>query len=166
MIGEDFSGSLLLGTDWFARDYAGQRVAILAAGEEAASILPEVLRTASRVTVFEEQPSWITPVGLPFGPLRRTASRLYLRLAVHDAWTRRQLTPHRRFDSRTVTVNPSYYAALQNPRTRLVHWPAYAIVEHGVRSADGVEHRVDVVIVGTSSRFAVDTAHTQEDRIA
>lgn len=157
-----FAGSLLVGTDWFARDYAGQRVAILAAGEEAASILPEVVRTASRVTVFEERPAWIAPVGLPLAPVRRVASRVYLRLAVHDAWTRRQLTPHSRFDSRRVTVNPSYYAALQNPRTRLVHWPAYAIVENGVRTADGVEHRVDVVIVGATSRFAIpDDAHQE-----
>ena len=149
-----YAGELLMGADWFARDYADQRVAILATGEEAASILPEVLRTASRVTVFEEQPTWVTPVGLPL--LRRAASKVYLRVAVRDAWTRRQLTPHRRFDSGKVTVSPSYYSALQNPRTRLVHWPAYAIVEHGVRTADGVEHRVDVVIVGSSSRFASD----------
>lgn len=156
-----FAGDLLLGADWFARDYAGQRVALLASGEEAASILPEVLRTADRVTLFEETPSWIAPIGLPFGPLKRATSKIYLRLAVHDAWTRRQLTPHRRYDSRKVTVNPSYYAALQNPRTRLVHWPAYAIVENGVRSADGVEHQVDVVIVGSSSHFAADL--TQEN---
>lgn len=162
MSSEDFGGILLRGTDWFARDYAGQRVAILATGEEAAAILPEVVRTAARVTLFEEQPAWISPIGLPFGTVKRAASKVYLRVAVHDAWMRRQLTPHRRFDARTVTVSPSYYAALQNPRTRLVHWPAYAIVEHGVRTADGVEHRVDTVIVGTTSRFAASTNHTPE----
>ena len=157
----DFEGLLLEGADWFARDYAGQRVAILATGREAASILPEVVRTANRVTVFEEEPAWITPIGLPTGPLRRAASKVYLRLAVHDAWTRRQLTPHHRFDSRRVTVNPSYYAALQDPRTRLVHWPAYAIVEHGIRTADGVEHQVDVVIVGATSQFADHGIHQE-----
>lgn len=161
-----FQGTLLGGTDWFARDYADQRVAILATGEEAASILPEVLRSASHVTVFEEQPSWIAPIAVPFRPLGRAASKLYLRIAVRDAWTRRQLTPHRRFDSGRVTVSPSYYSALQNPRTRLVHWPAYAIVEQGVRTADGVEHRVDVVIIGASSRFTADNRHTQENNVA
>ena len=84
-----FDGLLLQGTDWFARDYAGQRVAILATGEEAASILPEVVRTASRVTVFEERPAWIAPIGLPTRRLRRATSKAYLRLAVRDAWTRR-----------------------------------------------------------------------------
>lgn len=154
MTAHTFVGELQCGTEWFARDYSGQRVAILARGEEAASILPEVLRTATHVTMFEEEPAWVAPIGVPFGPLERAMSKAYLRWAVRDAWTRRQLTPHRRFNSRKVTVNPSYYAALQSPRTRLVHWPAYAIVERGVRSADGVEHRVDVVIVGSTSHFS------------
>ena len=162
----DFAGDLLRGTEWFARDYAGQRVAILASGEEAAAILPEVLRTAAQVRLFEEQPTWVTPVGLPLGPLKRVASKAYLRLAVHDAWTRRQLTPHRRFDSRKVTVSPSYYSALQSPRTRLIHWPAYAIVEQGVRTADGVEHRVDVMIIGATSHFAMAGGDRREDKIA
>lgn len=149
-----FRGRLLTGTDWFEHYYAGERVAILATGAEAASIVPEVLHTAAAVTVFEEAPTWVTPVRVPLRPLRGVASRAYLRLAVRDPWTRRQLTPHKRFDSRRVTVSPSYYAALQDPRTRLVHWPAYAIAEAGIRSADGVEHQVDTIIVGATSRFA------------
>jgi hypothetical protein len=28
-----------------------------------------------------------------------------------------------------------------------VHWPVYAIVEHGVRSAEGIEHRVDAIVL-------------------
>ncbi len=156
-----FRGRLLTGSDWFAQSFDGERVALLATGAEAAGILPEVLRTAAAVTVLEEEPTWVVPVPVPWGPLRAAACRAWLRWSVDDPWTRRQLTPHARFGSRHVTVSPSYYAALQDPRTRLVHWPAYALVPEGVRTADGVEHRVDTVVVGATSRFAgrVDPPH-------
>lgn len=149
-----FSGRVLTGADWFQHYYDGENVALLATGAEAATILPEILHTAARVTVFEESPTWVTPVRLPTGLLRRLAARAYLRLAVHDPWTRRQLTPHKRFGSAHVQVSPSYYAALQDPRTSLVHWPTYAIVEKGVRAVDGVEYRFDTIVVGTTSKFA------------
>jgi cation diffusion facilitator CzcD-associated flavoprotein CzcO len=145
---------ILTGTEWFENYYAGERVALLAAGAEAASILPELLHTAAAVTVFEESPAWITPVGVPTRLLRRVVAKAHLRKSVPDGWTRRQLTPHRRFDSRRVAVSPSYYAALRDPRTRLVHWPVYDIVDQGVRAADGVEYCFDTVVIGTSSRFA------------
>ena len=154
---EGFHARVLTGTDWFKHYYTGERVAILATGAEAASILPEVLRTAASVTVFEESPTWVTPVPVPLGPLRRTASRIWLRASVRDAWTRRQLTPHKQFDSSRVTVSPSYYAALHNPRTRLIHWPVYAIVANGVRCADGVEYQADTIILGATSRLAHST---------
>ncbi|GAC57691.1 hypothetical protein GOHSU_23_00370 [Gordonia hirsuta DSM 44140 = NBRC 16056] len=63
----DFRGRLLTGTDWFEHSYAGERVALLATGAEAAEILPEVLTSAAAVTVFEERPTWVAPVGVPPG---------------------------------------------------------------------------------------------------
>lgn len=154
---QGFKGKLLQGTDWFEHYYTGERVALLAAGVEAMSILPEILHTAAAVTVFEESPTWVTPVGMPTGVLQRLGAKAYLRLAVRDPWMRRQLTPHRSYDSPRVQVSPSYYAALQDPRTRLVHWPAYAIVEKGVRAADGVEYQIDTIVIGATSRFAGST---------
>jgi cation diffusion facilitator CzcD-associated flavoprotein CzcO len=156
---------VLRGTAWFESSYAGERVALLAPGAEAAAMLPHLLQTAASVTVFEESPAWVSPVGVPTSLLRHAAARAHLHLAVRDRWTRRQLTPHRRFDSGRVVVNPSYYAALQDPRTRLVHWPAYEIVESGVRAADGVEYRVDTIVVARTSKFAhVDTVQTPRER--
>lgn len=154
-----FAGRLLTGTEWFENYYHGENVAILATGAEAAAILPEVLHTAARATLFEEQPTWVLPAAVPTGVLSRIASKIYLRLSVRDAWTRRNLTPHR-FDSAGVRVSPSYYAALQDPRTRLVHWPTYAIVEKGVRGVDGVEYRFDTLVVGHTSKYAA-TLHSQ-----
>lgn len=161
---QPFAGRFITGTDWFEQYYHGENVALLASGAEAASILPELLHTAERVTLFEEQPTWVTPVSVPLPIIQHIASRLYLHLAVADDWTRRNLTPHRRFGSRHVQVSPSYYAALQDPRTRLVHWPTYAIVEKGVRGVDGVEYRFDTIVIGSTSKYAATTStHASKD---
>lgn len=161
---DGFAGRLLTGTDWFETYYHGENVALLATGAEAASILPEILHTAARVTVFEESPAWIAPMGMPTRLLGHLASKAYLRLAVRDKWTRRNLTPHR-FDSDHIHVSPSYYSALQDRRTRLVHWPTYAIVEKGVRGVDGVEYRFDTIVVGTTSKYA-QTSTAQDPKEA
>lgn len=42
--------------------------------------------------------------------VRHLAARLYLQLAPPDACGRRNLAPHRRFDSLHVQINPSDYA--------------------------------------------------------
>ena len=48
---------------------------------------------------------------------------------------------------------------------KLYAWPVYAIVEHGVRSAEGIEHRVDVIIVGEGVEIA-GLPTTRKERIA
>lgn len=154
---EEFRGRILHGTEWFENYYTDERVALLATGAEAAEILPELLHTAASVILFEESPTWVTPVRVPFGPLSRLTARAWLHLAVRDRWTRRQLTPDNRYDSTRVKVSPSYYAALQDPRTRLIHWPTYAISERGVRAVDGVEYRVDTIVIGATSKFSAQS---------
>jgi cation diffusion facilitator CzcD-associated flavoprotein CzcO len=143
-----FRGELIRGDDWKTREFRGQRVAVVATAAEAARIVPQVVRTASSVKVFQRSPEWLLPARLPLrsGRIRRAAARLHLRRAVGDPWLRRQLTP--RGGQRSVGVRPGYYSALQQPNCKLYTWPVYAFVEHGVRSAEGIEHRVDVIIVG------------------
>ncbi|WP_183099271.1 FAD-dependent oxidoreductase [Nocardioides pelophilus] len=159
-----FRGDLLRDDAWRSRGFAGQRVAVVASAEEAARIVPHVVRTATSVKVFQRSPAWVLPtrVPLPAGPIRRRAARLHLRLSVRDQWLRRQLTPFG--DQPGVVVRPGFYAALQQPGCKLYTWPVYAIVEHGVRSAEGVEHRVDVVILGAD--VEVDCRVLREERTA
>lgn len=161
-----FCGELVHGGDWRMRDYRGQRVAVIATGAEAARIVPHVVRTATSVKVFQQSPDWVVPRRIPLplvgGRVRRAAARLHLRLAVRDPWTRRQLTPT---DGRhRVTVSRAYYAALQAPTCKLITWPVYAVVPNGVRSAEGIEHHVDVIVLGDGVDLA-DPA-IREERIA
>ena len=160
-----FRGDVIRGEDWRTREFRGQRVAVVATADEASRIVPHVVRTASSVKVFQQSPAWMLPAELPVGsgPIRRVAARLHLRRSIGDPWLRRQLTP-RGDQRRHVAVRPGYYAALQQPNCKLYTWPVYAVVENGVRSAEGVEHRVDVLIVGTD--LEISPYSTREERIA
>lgn len=155
MSGGGFEGRLLRGNQWRGQAFTGLRVAILARGREAAVIAPEIIRTAAAVKVFQEEPDWLVPwpIALP-RTLVQPAARLHLRLGVRDPWTRRRLTPDGRFNRHRPRIDGRYYAALQQPHCTLITWPVYAIVPGGVRSAEGIEHHVDCIILGTSSAFA------------
>lgn len=164
---DDFAGQVLYGDEWRGQDFRGRRVAVLATGRDAARVLPGVARTASSVKVFLEDADWVLPVlPKPAGLLlragtrlpvvgsraRRTLARAHLRLSVKDAWMRRQLTPDDRFGHHAATRSRGFYRALQDERCKLIRWPVYAVTEHGVRSVEGIEHRVDVIVVPAPGR--------------
>lgn len=165
-----YDGLLLRGTQWRGRAFTGQRVAVVAPGREAALIVPEVVRTARAVKVFQEEPDWLVPLPLPLpAALRRPVARLHLRLAVPDPWLRHRLTPDGRFNRRRPRVDGRYYAALQEPNCTLIAWPVYALVPGGIRSAEGIEHHVDCIILGASSvlnRPGGVLPHQREDSCA
>ncbi|MEU6586466.1 hypothetical protein [Nocardia sp. NPDC046763] len=66
-----------------------------------------------------------------------------LRAQVGDSWERRQLTPDR---PAAVRVHSRYYRALRQRNCRLISWPIARLVPLGIRTVDGVEHRVDCII--------------------
>ncbi|WP_067722175.1 hypothetical protein [Nocardia yamanashiensis] len=71
------------------------------------------------------------------------AASLNLRVQVRDSWQRRQLTPD---TTAGVRVHGRYYRALQDPRCTLVTWPIARLAALGIRTVDGIEHRVDCII--------------------
>lgn len=149
-IAPDFTGPVLYGDAWRGHDFTGQRVAVLAAGRDAAYVVPAVVATADRVKLFLDDPDWVLPrlpVRLAGRRTRRLAARVHLRRAVHDPWQRRLLTPDDRFTRHRTTTGARFYAALQDGRCTLVRWPVYAITARGVRSAEGVEHEADCLVI-------------------
>ena len=154
---------ILRGDEWRSADLGGRSIAIVASAHEVGRILPAIVGLAASVKVFQCSPDWIAPRPRPLpGPLRRAAARLHLRATVRDPWVRRQLTP-RDGDSR-VAVRPGFYAALEDPTCKLYTWPVYAVTEQGLRSAEGVEHRVDAIILGAGIQIVGSTL--REERIA
>lgn len=73
----------------------------------------------------------------------RRAAAANLRLQVADSWQRRQLTPD---TTAVVRVHGHYYRALNQPNCSLISWPIARVVPTGIRTVDGIEHRVDCII--------------------
>lgn len=139
----------LVGSEWRGYDIAGKSVAVVATADEAARIVPAVVSRARSVKVFQHEPAWVAPLALPV--LSSLLARINLRLSVRDSWTRRLLTPSRFTDS-DVVVSSAFYRALQEPNCKLVAWPVCAVLPDGVRTAEGIEHRADIVILSRTAR--------------
>lgn len=77
------------------------------------------------------------------GSLLRRAAAANLRVQVGDSWERRQLTPD---TAAGLRLHNHYYRALRQPNCRLVTWPIARLAPLGIRTVDGIEHRVDCII--------------------
>lgn len=78
--------------------------------------------------------------------LQRWAGSLHRRHHLHDLWLRRQLTP-RLADARPPVYGDAYYRVIGSGDCPLVSWPIARITGSGVRTCDGLEHRVDAIVV-------------------
>ncbi|MFE3544973.1 NAD(P)/FAD-dependent oxidoreductase [Nocardia sp. NPDC059177] len=143
-------------------EFTGERVAIIGSGAASARLLPGIAAEAARVTVFQTDAVWVLPrLPLPGVLLRRTpqpllrsAARANLRVQVRDSWLRHRLTPD---DDAGLTVHNSYYRALRQPGCALVTWPIARLAPLGVRTVDGIEHRVDTIVYADDDRHIVRT---------
>ncbi|MGL6236086.1 MAG: flavin-containing monooxygenase [Segniliparus sp.] len=74
-----FTGKKILSASW-ERDYdfAGKRVAVVGTGASAVQIIPELVKTAGHVTVFQRTPAWVIPrANFPMpGALKRLFRRV------------------------------------------------------------------------------------------
>lgn len=86
--------------------------------------------------------------GLAAAPVRaqRLAGSHHRHRFLPDPWMQRQLTPSRH-DHRPPLYSDGYYRALGGGQAQLVSWPIARITAIGVRTCDGLEHRVDHLVV-------------------
>lgn len=78
--------------------------------------------------------------------LQRWAGSLHRRRHLPDVWVRRQLTP-RLDDDREPVHGDEYYRVIGSGRCLFVSWPIARITPVGVRTCDGLEHRIDAIVV-------------------
>ena len=155
-------------------DLAG-RVAVLGDPAGVVQVAPRLVGGPELVKVFYADPVWVLPTArgastsptwrpgaaeVLIGAVRRllpgssdapadpvaAAAEQFLQAEVADAWIRRQLTPHPQDVDAPVVRSDGFFAALAHVRCELITWPVAAIAEHGVRTADGLEHRVDAIV--------------------
>jgi len=73
---------------------------------------------------------------------------------VKDPKLRRKLTPDYRVGCKRLVISSTFYGAIQQPNAELVTSPIQRIEPEGVRTADGVLHDLDVLVLATG--FQVD----------
>lgn len=81
--------------------------------------------------------------------LLKASVKSYLRLAVRDRDLRRKLTPDYGVGCKRLVVNFTFYPAIQKPNAHLITDRIDRIEPDGVRTADGVLHPLDVLVLST-----------------
>ena len=84
-------------------------------------------------------------------PLEMVARR-HLASQVTDPALRARLTPDYTIGCKRILLSSDYYPALQRPNVSLVTEKITGITEAGVTTADGEEHKADVIIYATGFR--------------
>lgn len=82
-------------------------------------------------------------------PLFRRQAERYLRKQITDPQLRRWLTPDYTLGCKRVLFSNDYLPAIEQPNVDLVVDPVVEVTPNGVRTSDGTEHHVDVIIYGT-----------------
>lgn len=137
------------------------KVGVLGDPHEVTRLVARLADASGSLVVFQDEGQWVLPrrggvvplLGAALAPLpsdirrRLTAElgRTHLRRRVGDSWTRRQLTPRSAPRRHGVVYSDRYHRSLRRRDVRLVTWPIAGYVPEGVRTADGLEHHVDVL---------------------
>lgn len=76
-------------------------------------------------------------------------ARLCLRVLVRDKDLRARLTPDYQPFCKRQVVSGDYYRRICRPNARFVSEPITEVTETGLRTADGVQHDLDVIVLAT-----------------
>lgn len=81
--------------------------------------------------------------------LAQRYARLCLRVQVRDKDLRARLTPDYQPFCKRQVISGSYYRAISKPNASLVTVPITAVTPTGIRTADGVHHDLDAIVLAT-----------------
>ncbi|MFP5218661.1 MAG: flavin-containing monooxygenase [Actinomycetes bacterium] len=127
------------------RDYEYGRVALAAFAR-----VPGALRASRYANYWNNE---LRSLGFNTDPrlLAGVAARYrrYLRRAVPDPALRAKVTPNDPIGCKRILISNEWYPALQLPQVELVTDPVVEVRGRSVVSADGTEHEVDTIVLGT-----------------
>jgi cation diffusion facilitator CzcD-associated flavoprotein CzcO len=177
---DSFEGHRIHSARWdHGYDFTGKRVGVIGTGASAVQLIPELVKVAGHVKVFQRTPAWVLPkarlsalqwvtpaarqllfwgheamaLGLvwrsPLSRLLEGRGRAHLKRQVSEPWLRRQLTPNFKMGCKRVLISNDYYPALQEPNCKLLTWPIDRISPAGIRTVEGIEHQLDCIVFAT-----------------
>ncbi len=146
---------------------AGQRVGLVGLDNAVLRSLPAIAKSAELVRFFQLTPRWILPqsyrravvVADRMGHLvpdtvrggmtgaTAWAGRRHLSRAGGTPWFRWQLAPKPGAPARAPLFSDTFYQTMLLPNCSLVGWPIARFSPIGLRTSDGLEHRLDVIIM-------------------
>jgi 4-hydroxyacetophenone monooxygenase len=205
----DFRAKVFHSTQWdHSHSYAGKRVGQIGVGATGAQLMPELAKTAAKVTVFQRTPHWIAPVDgyqapIPDGvqwlfdnvphywgwysffsflvfsavpqdlitydpewqakgglisernDLVRSFQTSYIQSKLgHNPELMRKATPTFPPWSQRPILDNGWFDALNKSNVELVTDPIERITSDAVRTKDGSEHKLDLLVL--CSGFEVD----------
>ena len=110
----------------------------------------DAFMVAPIVHLFSRLPDYVLARLLPLHDgYCRALYRLLLRTVVHHPPTRRALVPHYGIMVKRPVISSNFLPALNNPTTNLITTPIARITRSGVRTADGVDHPADLLVLAT-----------------
>lgn len=123
----------------------------------AGRVLMDVALIAPVVHVFSRLPERVLARLIPlYDAYCRALYRLLLRVSVHDPATRSALVPNYGIMAKRPVISSAFLPALNNPNTHLITTPISRITRDGVRTADGVEHPADLLVLATGYELWTD----------
>jgi cation diffusion facilitator CzcD-associated flavoprotein CzcO len=119
-----------------------------------------VLQTAYRWTLFalSEAMGPIVFLDSPLSKIGERGSLRHLEQSVSDPELRRKLTPHFQFGCKRVLISDDYWPTFERDNVELVTESIREITPAGIVTADGREHRVDIIVLATGFKLGLANA--------
>ncbi|MFI9504567.1 flavin-containing monooxygenase [Nocardia sp. NPDC052566] len=86
---------------------------------------------------------------LPISTLGQAISKAQLRWQVRDPRVRAKLRPDYTLGCKRPSISNTYLATFNRPNVALETAPIETVTAHGVRTADGVSHPIDILVLAT-----------------
>lgn len=117
----------------------------------------DIFMVAPIVHVFSRLPeTWLRRLMPLYDGWSRLLYRLLLRVVVEDPATRRKLVPRYGILAKRPVISSAFLPALNNPNTNLITTPIERVTATGIRTADGVDHPADLLVLATGYELWID----------
>ncbi|MDH6247016.1 NAD(P)/FAD-dependent oxidoreductase [Mycobacterium sp. OTB74] len=120
-------------------------------------LLMDATMVAPIIHVFSRLPRRILTRLIPlYDGNSRNLYRLLLRYTVNDPATRKALLPRYGIMAKRPVISSDFLPALNHPDTHLITTPIERITRRGVRTVDGVDRPVDLLVTATGYELWTD----------